>query len=142
LPIQPRVFADSQTEGFLVMEAKKYRDENDQLHREDGPAYEHADGHKLWYWHGKFHRQDGPAIEDADGHKAWYWHGKCHREDGPAVEYANGDKIWYWHGELHREDGPACEYASGTKSWYYHGQKIHCQSNQEFLKLIKLKAFW
>jgi len=45
-------------------------------------------------------------------------------------------------GELHREDGPAIEDANGNKSWYYNGQKIHCQFNQEFLKLIKLKAFW
>jgi hypothetical protein len=68
--------------------------------------------------------------------------GQWHREDGPAGEYPNGTKIWYWHGEFHREDGPAVEYPSGTKYWYWYGQQIDCQSNEEFLKLIKLKAFW
>jgi hypothetical protein len=97
---------------------KEYRDENGQWHREDGPAYEDASG-KFWYWHGKFHRQDGPAIEDADG-----------------------GKFWYWHGQFHREDGPAWEYADGTKEWYWYDQKIDCQSNQEFLRIVKLKAFW
>jgi hypothetical protein len=98
---------------------KEYKDENGQWHREDGPAYEYPDGSKYWYWHGNLHRQDGPACE-----------------------YAYGTKYWYWHGKHHREDGPAVEYADGTKIWFYHGQKIDCQSNQEFLRLVKLKAFW
>jgi hypothetical protein len=100
-------------------EGTLYFDQDNCLHREDGPAYEDVDGTKIWYCHGQSHREDGPAVEDVDGTKKWYWHGKFHREDGPAVECANGDKFWF-----------------------YHGQQIHCQSNQEFLKLIKLKAFW
>ena len=44
---------------------------------------------------GELHREDGPAVEYADGTKHWYVDGKRHREDGPAVEYANGDKYWY-----------------------------------------------
>jgi hypothetical protein len=91
---------------------------------------------------GQRHREDGPALEYANGSKYWYWHGELHREDGPAVEHPNGAKEWCWHGQCHREDGPACEWSDGTKSWYYHGQEINCQSNEEFLKLIKLKAFW
>jgi hypothetical protein len=98
---------------------KKYKDENGLYHREDGPAIEHANGYKAWYWHGEYHREDGPAIEHANGYKAWYWHGKLHREDGPAIEHANG-----------------------YKAWFYHRQRIDCQSNQEFLRLVKLKAFW
>jgi hypothetical protein len=91
---------------------------------------------------GKFHREDGPALEYANGLKIWYWHGELHREDGPAIQYADGTKFWYWRGKAHREDGPACEYASGTKYWFYHGQLINCQSNEEFLRMVKLKAFW
>jgi hypothetical protein len=68
--------------------------------------------------------------------------GQYHREDGPAVEWSDGTKVWYWHGKLHRQDGPAIERADGGKSWYYHDQRIDCQSNQEFLRLVKLKAFW
>jgi hypothetical protein len=67
--------------------------------------------------------------------------GNFHREDGPAVEFDNG-RYWYQHGKLHREDGPAVEYANGRKLWYYHGQQINCQTNEEFVRLLKLKAFW
>lgn len=50
--------------------------EEDQLHREDGPAYELADGTKKWWLNGKLHREDGPAIEWANGIKSWYLNGQ------------------------------------------------------------------
>ncbi len=74
--------------------------------------------------------------------KFWFLDGKYHREDGPAIEFVDGDKQWWLNGELHREDGPACEHADGYKSWFYHGKLINCKTNEEFLKLVKLKAFW
>jgi len=46
------------------------------IHRLDGPAVEHADGHKAWYVEGKRHRLDGPAVECADGYKTWWVKGK------------------------------------------------------------------
>ena len=67
--------------------------------------------------------------------------GFLHREDGPAIEFVNGDKFWYFNGRFHREEGPAIEYADGYKSWYYHGQKIDCQSQEEFERIIKLLIF-
>ena len=67
---------------------------NNALHRNDGPAFEYADGTKCWYKNGLRHREDGPAIERANGTKCWYKNGDCHREDGPAVECSNGNKIW------------------------------------------------
>ncbi len=70
-----------------------------QLHREDGPALEFADGDKWWYLNNKRHREDGPAVKSADGYKAWYLNGKLHRKDGPAVEYTNGSKEWYLNGK-------------------------------------------
>ena len=102
--------------------------QNDQLHREDGPAVEFANGEKYWYQNGVLHREDGPASEWS-GNKSWYQKGERHREDGPAVEEANGTKAWYQNGLLHREDGPACEYANGKKCWYIKGKKL---SEQEF----------
>ena len=60
-----------------------------------------------WYCHGQLHREDGPACEYANGYKKWYRNGVRHREDGPAVEYLDGEKYWYQKGKLHREDGPA-----------------------------------
>ena len=79
---------------------------------------------------------------DNYGHKRWYLNGQYHREDGPAVESPNGDKWWYINSQLHREDGPAIEYIDGTKYWYLNGKQIDCKTNEEFLRLVKLKAFW
>lgn len=115
---------------------------NMRRHREDGPAVEWADGDIEWWINGKLHREDGPAIECVDGTKIWYINGKNHRIDGPAIEYPNGNQTWYYHNKIHREDGPADISANGTKHWYYHGKLINCKSQEEFEKLIKLKAFW
>ena len=90
----------------------------------------------------RLHREDGPAVEYADGSKSWFRNGQYHREDGPAVELANGEKRWYRKHMRHREDGPAIENADGTKAWYFRDKKIFCENNEEFLKLMKLKAFW
>ena len=76
------------------------------------------------------------------GTKYWYRHGKLHREDGPAVEYVNGEKQWYLDDKLHRKDGPAIEYANGFNLWFINNKLIDCASQEEFEKLIKLKAFW
>jgi len=52
-------------------------------------------GNKHWYFNGELHREDGPAVEWANGDKAWYQNGKCHREDGPAIELITGYKAWW-----------------------------------------------
>jgi hypothetical protein len=88
---------------------------------------------------GDLHREDGPAIEYANGDKAWYLNGKNHRENGPAVENAYGYKAWYIHGELHREDGPAVEYADGTKYWHLNGEKLSKEKWKEKVSLISKK---
>jgi len=56
-------------------------------------------GNKCWYLNNDLHREDGPAVEWANGDKSWYFHSKLHRLDGPAIEYANGSKSWWYHGE-------------------------------------------
>jgi len=76
----------------------------------------------------------------SNGDKYWYLDGKCHRTDGPAIEYIDGDKYWYLDNKLHRTDGPAVEYTNGDKRWYLHG--IDCKSQEEFERLMRLKAFW
>ncbi len=50
----------------------KYHNENGELHREDGPAYEDKHGYKVWLIKGKYHREDGPAFEYTDG-DVEYW---------------------------------------------------------------------
>ena len=54
-----------------------------------------------WYNEkGEIHREDGPAVECADGSKEWWVNGKLHREDGPAFEWADGGKEWYLNGKM------------------------------------------
>lgn len=97
---------------------------NGQLHREDGPAVEWADGTKMWFQNGKLHRDGAPAVELADGGQEWHRHGKLHREDGPAmIAGTMQDKFsiahgWFVNGLRHRLDGPALEFTDGTKAWY------------------------
>ena len=88
--------------------------------------------------------KDDQSISKIDefGHKWWTLNGLIHREDGPAVEWINGDKSWYFHGQRHREDGPAYEDNDGYKEWWYHDRWIKCDSQEEFERLIKLKALW
>ena len=82
-------------------------------------------GTKRWYnEQGQLHRENGPAIEWAEGIKSWYINGQRHREDGPAIEWASGDKYWYINDQRHRENGPAIEYASGDKYWYLNGEEL------------------
>ena len=71
-----------------VFEALKYRIEVD------------ARGTR-WYYNsaGQLHRDEGPAIERADGTRYWYQNGLRHRTDGPAIEWCDGDKWWYINGE-------------------------------------------
>jgi hypothetical protein len=114
-------------------------------------------GDKMWYLHNELHRENAPAIEYADGTKEWYLHGKRHRENAPAVEYANGIKMWWLHGKLHRDDGAAIEWKNGDKMWYLHGKeyrdadawaqatlkhqnKMHnAEAVQKFLRTILMK---
>ena len=91
----------------------------------------------FWFINDKLHREDGPAVEHADGSKSWYLSGECHREDGPAIERANGDKYWYLNGEYHREDGPAVDHADGTKHWYLND--VRCTEEEYYSKLNPAK---
>jgi hypothetical protein len=101
-----------------------WRNQDGELHREDGPALIDAYGSKFWYRNDELHREDGPAIIYADGSKRWYRNGRCHREDGPAVIYAYGYKVWFRNGQCHREDGPAIIRANGSKEWYLNGERL------------------
>ena len=65
---------------------------------------------------GQLHRDDGPAVEYADGLKYWYQNGQKHRTDGPAVVGPNGYKEWYQDGQLHRTDGPLLSIQMVTKA--------------------------
>jgi len=54
------------------------------------------DGAKRWYnENGDLHRLDGPAIIYSDGTKYWYRNGRCYRTDGPAIIYPGGFERWF-----------------------------------------------
>lgn len=58
-----------------------YHDEQGELHREHGPAYEKIGGIKAWYIHGKKHRLDGPAIKTECGYKEYWIAGQKYTEE-------------------------------------------------------------
>jgi hypothetical protein len=84
----------------------------------------------------------GELYEHSNGFKQWSLNHQYHREDGHAVEWPNGDKIWYINGKPHREDGPAIDYINGDKRWYLNGIQLDCTTQEEFERLMRLKAFW
>jgi hypothetical protein len=55
---------------------KWWYNSNDELHREDGPAVEYANGHNFWFIKGKLHRLDGPAVDYVDGNIEWWIDGE------------------------------------------------------------------
>lgn len=72
-----------------------------------------------------------------------------HREGSPARIWTDRTyREWYIHGKLHREDGPAIdgEYdeiqSTPSPVWAWNGKRLDCKTNEEFLQLMKLKAFW
>lgn len=121
---------------------KAWLNSKEEYHRLDGPAREDADGDETWFYHGKIHRLGGPARINREGYKAWAQNGRWHRTDGPAIEYVNGGKDWMQNGKRHRLDGPAVEYAEGGKEWWVEDELINCDSQEEFERLIRLRAFW
>lgn len=91
--------------------------------------------------YGKFHCDNGPAIEHSDGTKEWYFHGQRHRSNGPAIELPDGTTYWYWMNERHRVDGPAVESTAQAVAfggevyveWWISGQKF--QFNEYLAKI-------
>jgi hypothetical protein len=81
----------------------------------------------------KYYYLDGSILYNLDYKKV------LHRIDGPAIEWYDGTKEWFINGIRHREDGPAFEWANGIREWWLNGNR---HSQQEFEKLIRLKAFW
>ena len=107
----------------VVFDALRYRIEDDE------------DGTRRYYnGTGQLHRENGPAVEWADGTRYWYQNGQLHRTDGPAIEWNDGGKGWHQNDQLHRTDGPAIEWADGRKRWYINGEEL---SEEEFNRAVK-----
>ena len=110
---------------------EEWRDENNRLHREDGPAsitrYENGNIKvEIWYKHGEIHRdEDKPAAvryfpNGVKEYEFWLKEGKKHRTGNPAaIRYYDDGKVhvvrYFVEGLSHREGGPA------TESYYENG---------------------
>lgn len=89
---------------------------------------------------GELHRDDGPAVISPHGGKIWYRNGKKHREDGPALIANNLAEIWYRNGVKHRDDGPAAIYQNGIEFWYKNGKRIFSEKHKRNIsKAMKKK---
>ncbi len=65
-----------------VFDALRYRIEVD------------ANGTRRYYNRaGQLHRENGPAVEYANGDKFWYQNDQCHRTDGSKSWYINGEHM-------------------------------------------------
>ena len=62
------------------MEIFFYYNENNEYHREDGPAMEFVNGNKFWYKNDLLHREDGPAREYSSGKKEYWYNDKKYSE--------------------------------------------------------------
>lgn len=70
-------------------------------------------------------------INQDDGLEYWLDEkDRFHRQDGPAKTFISYDRV----NNVHK--------ISTTIEWWFHGKKIDCSYQEEFDKLIKLKAFW
>ena len=75
---------DMKTYKVTVTEtATKWYNESSELHRENGPAIEWANGDKFYFVNGKLHRENGPAVKYVIG----------------SIGFENGDKFYYINGE-------------------------------------------
>ena len=86
------------------IKSRAYRNDDDQRHNEQGPAYQHwYENGKLWMQvyciNGQRHKEDGPAFErwDQNGQldsQEYYINGQLHNEQGPAYQ------LWNENGQL------------------------------------------
>lgn len=51
---------------------KAYYNDDDVIHREDGPAIITLSGRVVWCHTERWHREDGPAWDLSNGYKRWY----------------------------------------------------------------------
>ena len=78
---------------------------------------------------------------EGTSYQTWTLNGHLHRLDGPSLIVNFKDKQWYRYGKRHRTDGPAVDYCF-YQTWWIDGEQIDCKSQEEFERIMKLKAFW
>jgi hypothetical protein len=91
-------------------------------------------GTKEWLFDDELHREDGPAFEGCSGFKSWWRNGKRHREDGPAVVWPTGAKEWWLNGVQYSENDLKIRLAAKTDSTC-NGREIVIDGKTYVLKL-------
>jgi hypothetical protein len=125
------------------IKTKTWYNENNQIHKIDGPAYiEYNKNNTIkimgWFQNGKKHNINGPAFIYFNNNiqycTEWYQFGIRHRIDGPAyIRQTPNTKYesWFIHGKRDRKDGPAhtIEYYSHSDNkklvqeyWFCNGE--------------------
>ena len=108
------------------------------MFREDGPAEILPDGTQVYYMNSYKGREDGPAVIGPSGYQEYWNNGKLGRLNGPAIIYSDGGQDWILQGLYHRADGPARIFANGMKEYFHHGRKIPAQTDNEFMRKVRL----
>ena len=94
------------------------------------------DGTRIYYNNaGELHRDEGPAVEYANGRKEWWQNGQLHRTDGPAIINRRRGKYRYQYNRLHRIDGPAIERSDGSMEWFINSEEL---TEAEFNQSVKM----
>jgi hypothetical protein len=65
----------------ICIYGKRWRNQEGNYHRLDGPAVEWDNGDTIWWVNGRRHRLDGPAVELGIIYKEWWVNGKELSED-------------------------------------------------------------
>jgi hypothetical protein len=98
-----------------------------------------------YYQFGQLHREDGPAIQWDNGDQLWSYLGHFHRLNGPAIDIKQGNKEWFLGGGLYRNGGGIIDLDLPhlvIKEWWVNGKYCAVKSQEEFERLLKMKAFW
>jgi len=62
---------------------------------------------------------------------------------GTNIRKNDNIKYYFKHGKRHRLEGPAINYCDGAfMEWWFEGEKINCETQIEFERLIKLRILW
>ena len=94
-------------------------------------------GNKRWLdQNNRLHREDGPAVIRKNGTIEYYIHGQRHRLNGPAVILV-GIREEYWvNGDRHRLNGPAVIWNNGPIEWWIKDRRVR-EKDHPFVKLLK-----
>lgn len=124
--IKPKNGTGQKKRSEKIKRNKEWKDENGNLHRNDGPALILHNGDSIWYKNGVVHRDgDLPAATTSIG-QFWYKEGKYHRDgDKPAIVYKSGNKQWYTKGLKNRDRRqPAVVDPLTGREYWVNGEKI------------------